>query len=99
MHVVMTRVKLQPGTSQKCADLFQQSNPALVENQQDWQGARMVFDSETNIVTVLATWRDRKSYDAMASSPEFQDTMAQFRQFFASAPEVSVNEVLVDMAP
>ena len=99
MYVVMTRVTLHPGTSERCADLFRRSNPDIVENEQDWLGAKMIFDNETNTVTVLATWRDAASYRAMSGSPKFVDAMSKFSQFFASAPEISVNDILVDMTP
>ena len=98
MHVVMTRVKLRPGTIGECAELFRQTNPDLVSDEADWLGAQMIFDSETDTVTVLATWRDAESYRRMSASDEFKATMSNFSRFFAAAPEVSVNRVLVDMA-
>src|SRR6056297_2817230 len=97
MYVVMTRVKLQPGTSEQCAELFRQTNPGIVGDEPDWLGAQMIFDSETDVVTVLATWRDADSYRTMSASEELKATLSEFRRFFASAPEVSVNHVLVDM--
>jgi len=97
MYVVMTRVKLNPGTSEQCADLFRQSNPDLVGDEQDWHGAQMIFDSETDIVTVLASWSDVDSYLQMSSSQKFKSAMSEFSQFFASAPEISMNDLLVDM--
>jgi heme-degrading monooxygenase HmoA len=98
MYVVMTRVKLRPGTSEKCAELFRQTNPDVVEDEADWLGAQMIFDNETNIVTVLAIWRDAESYRKMSASDKFKSTMSRFSQYFAAAPEVSVNRVLVDIA-
>jgi heme-degrading monooxygenase HmoA len=71
----------------------------VVEDEADWLGAQMIFDSETNIVTVLAIWRDADAYRKMSESDKFKTTMSNFSQFFAAAPEVSVNRVLVDMAP
>lgn len=97
MYVVMTRVALRPGTSEDCAELFRQTNPDLVEDEANWLGARMIFDSDTNILTVLAVWRDADSYRRMSASDEFKSTLSNFSQFFAGAPEVSVNRVLVDM--
>lgn len=99
MYVIMTRVKLREGTSEQCAELFERSNPGLVSNEQDWLGARMIFDSHTNVVTVLASWRNPSSYKAMSAKPSFQNTMKEFSSFFASAPEITVNDVLVDMVP
>jgi quinol monooxygenase YgiN len=97
MHLVMTRVELRPGTSDACAELFRQTNPDLVENEADWLGAQMIFDSETNIVTVLATWRNAESYRKMSASDKFKSTMSDFSRFFAGPPEVSINRVLVEM--
>lgn len=97
MFVVMTRVRLRPGTSEQCADLFRQSNPDLVGNEQDWHGAQMIFDSETDILTVLATWSDVDAYRQMSGSQKFRNAISEFSQFFASAPEVTVNDLLVDM--
>jgi quinol monooxygenase YgiN len=97
MYVVMTRVRLHPGTSEQCADLFRQSNPGLVGNEPDWQGAQMIFDGETDIVTVLATWSDVDAYRRMSQSHKFKATMSAFSQHFASAPVVTVNDLLVDM--
>ena len=98
MYVVMTRVKLKPGTSEICADLFQKTNPELVSSETDWLGARMIFDNDTDVLTVLATWRDTDSYQRLRASAKFQSTMREFGQHFASPPEISMNEVLVDMA-
>jgi len=99
MYVVMTRVKLRPGTSEQCAELFRQTNRELIADPPDWLGARMIFDSETDMVTVLASWRDAESYKAMSASEDFKATMSRFAEFFAAPPDVSVNSVLVDMAP
>jgi quinol monooxygenase YgiN len=97
MHVVMTRIKLKPGVYKRCAELFQKTNPGLVSGEPDWLGARMIFDHETDIVTVLATWRDTDSYKRLNASSEFQQIMREFSEFFASPPEISMNQVLVDM--
>ena len=99
MYVVMTRVKLKPGVYERCADLFQKTNPGLVSNEPDWLGAQMIFDHETDIVTVLATWQEKSSYKRLNASSEFQQTMREFSEFFASPPEISMNQILVDMKP
>ena len=99
MYVVMTKVKLRERTSEKYAELFKRNNPRLVSEEKDWLGARIIFDSQTNIVTVLASWRNASSYKAMSAKPSFQGTMQEFGKFFAFAPEISINNVLVDMVP
>ncbi len=99
MHVVMTRVKLKPGTDKICAELFEETNRALVQDEPDWLGARMIYDQESEIVTVLATWENAESYKRLSASPEFQKTMKRFGELFASPPEVSINNVLVEMKP
>lgn len=98
MYVVMTRVKLRPGTSERCAELFRQTNRDVFDGQTDWLGAQMIFDSETNIVTALATWRDAESYTKMSAGKKFKTTMENFSQLFETEPEVSINRVLVEMA-
>ena len=99
MFVVMTRVKLREGTAATCAEMFRRTNPELVKNEENWLGARMLFDDETSTVTVLASWKDAASYKAMSARPEFQNTMKAFGELFAGKPEISTNEVLVDMVP
>ena len=99
MHVVITRIKLKPGVYKRCAELFQKTNPDLVSGEPDWLGAQMIFDHETDIVTVLATWQDTNSYKRLNASSEFQQTMREFGEFFASPPEISMNQVLVEMKP
>lgn len=99
MYVIMTRVKLKPETHETCARIFQKTNPGLVENEPDWLDARMVFDAETNVVTVMATWRSAASYKRLAASSEFQKTMQKFAELFASPPEISINSLLVEMEP
>lgn len=93
----MTRVKLRPNTSDQCSDLFRKSNPDIVADETDWQGAKMIFDRDTEIVTVLATWRDIESYKKMSGSTKYRNAMSEFSQFFASVPEISVNQVMIEM--
>ena len=99
MKVVITKVKLKPGLADACAKLFRETNPVLVREEPDWLGARMVVDRENDVVTVMATWRNGTSYEALANSERFTTTMASFAQLFASPPEITVNDVLVDMTP
>ncbi len=99
MYVVMTRVKLKPDTHKACAKMFEETNPRLVANEPDWLGARMIFDHDTEVVTVLATWRNIESYKRLSSSSQFQQAMQLFGEMFASPPEVSFNGLLVEMVP
>lgn len=99
MYVVMTRVELKPDAQEACARLFEETNPALVEDQTDWLGAHMVFDPASNIVTVLATWRNVASYEKLSASTRFQEVMKQFSALFAAPPEISVNNLIVEMVP
>lgn len=99
MKVVVTKVKLKPGSADACAELFRETNPVLVREEPDWLGARMAVDRENDVVTVMATWRDGTSYEALAKSERFKTTMAGFAPLFASPPEITINDVLVDMTP
>jgi len=99
MFIVMTRVRLKPGTEAECAEIFRRTNPALVRGQPDWLGAQMLFDPATETVTVLATWADKDAYKAFSATSEFQAKMGLFAPHFAGPPEVTINQLLVEMAP
>lgn len=99
MQMVITKVKLKPGTTEACASLFEMTNPDIVRGEPDWLGARMVVDQKTEAITVMALWRTAKSYHTMTASSSFQNVMREFGQFFASPPEITVTDVLVDMTP
>ena len=99
MIIVMTQVPLKPNSYEKCADLFERSNPGLVEGEEDWLSARMMFDHASDTVTVLATWTTAEAYQTFSAGSDFQAAMAQFAPMFAGAPKVTVNEVLVEMGP
>mgnify|MGYP000430434041 CR=1 FL=1 len=99
MKMVVTKVKLKPGSTESCAQLFRETNPDLVRDQPDWLGACMMVDQDNDMVTVMASWRDATSYEALAKSEAFQATMARFVGLFASPPEITVNDVVVEMTP
>lgn len=98
MFVVMTRVKLREGTSDQVAEMFRNTNPELVKDELDWLSAQMIFDSQSSTVTVLASWKNAKSYQALNATPKFQSTMRKFSEFFAGPPEITTNELLVEMS-
>ena len=99
MYIVMTRVKLKPDSHRLCAEIFKRTNPELVKGEPDWLGARMIFDPDTDEITVLAHWRSVESYKRLSASPAFQKTMHEFGPLFAAPPIISVNSLLVDMTP
>lgn len=98
MFIVITKVELKPDTAADCMKLFERTNPNLVRGEPDWLGAQMMIDRMTNTITVLAKWKDESSYRAFSTSSEFQKIMGQFRRFFADPPEVTVNELLLEMS-
>ena len=97
MYAVITRVKVQPGSVDELAALFGETNRALVADHEDWHGAWFTANRETDEVTVIARWTDADSYDRLRTSPEFGKVMGRFAEKFAGPPEVSVNELLVEM--
>ncbi len=97
MYAVLTRVKVQEGSIDELAALFDATNRALVASHHDWLGAWFTANREANEVTVIARWRDADSYQLLRGSDEFQLTMARFAERFAGPPSVSVNEILVEM--
>ena len=96
-HAVITRVKVQPGSVDRLASLFDETNRSLVANHSDWLGAWFTANRDDNEVTVIARWRNPESYQALRDSEDFQQVMARFAEDFAGPPTVSVNEILVDM--
>jgi heme-degrading monooxygenase HmoA len=97
VFAVLTRVKVEEGSIDELAQLFDATNRALVAGHDDWLGAWFTANRDTNEVTVIARWRDAASYERLRASDSYQDTMAQFAQKFLGPPEVSINEVLVEM--
>lgn len=97
MHVVITTVQIKPGSIDAVRELFERTNPGLVADQADWVEAKFAANHETNTVTVMAFWKDPDSYREFSSGNRFRTTMAQFGQYFESAPQVSINEVLFEM--
>ena len=97
MFVVITTVKVQEGSIDELASLFDATNRDLVAGHDDWLGAWFTANRAASEVTVIAHWREASSYETLRDSEEFQATMAQFAQEFAGPPKVSINEILVEM--
>jgi len=97
MYVAITRVQLKPGSIKEVQRLFEETNPELVEEEEDWLAAKFTANQEEDQVTVLAYWRDGDSYREFSSSDAFRNVMADFTPYFASQPEVSLNEILFEM--
>lgn len=97
MYVVITTVEVEAGSIDGLAELFDRTNRALVAGHDDWLGAWFTADRGTNTVTVIARWKDAASYQNLRNSAEFGSIMARFAEKFVSPPQVSINEVLVEM--
>ena len=94
---VVTKVKVRPGSIDELAALFDATNRELVAGHDAWLGAWFTANRADHEVTVIARWRDAQSYEELRNSAEFQSAMARFAVEFASSPEVSINEILVEM--
>ncbi len=97
MFAVLTRVKVEEGSIDDLAQLFDETNRALVAGHDDWLGAWFTADRDASEVTVIARWRDASSYTRLRESADFQATMARFASRFTAPPQVSINEILVEM--
>jgi quinol monooxygenase YgiN len=97
MYLIMTTVEVESGSVDRLAELFDSTNRDLVAGHDDWIAAYFTANRSTNMVTVVAHWREAASYEELRSSAEFQSTMAKFAVSFVGPPRVSVNEVLVQM--
>ena len=94
---VVTRVKVRPGSIDGLAALFDETNRELVAGHDDWLGAWFTANRAEDEVTVIARWQDAASYEGLRNSAEFQLVMARFAAEFTEPPEVSINEILVEM--
>ena len=94
---VVTTVKVNPESIDRLAALFDETNRDLVAGHDDWLGAWFTANRERGEVTVIARWHDPSSYQALRESPQFQSTMARFAEDFVEPPQVSINEILVEM--
>ncbi len=99
MQMVITKVKLKPGEIDACARLFEMTNPDLVRHETDWLGARMAVDRSSDTITVMALWRTAEAYRRLSSSAAFRSAMEKFSALFASPPEITITDVLVEMTP
>jgi quinol monooxygenase YgiN len=99
MYVVLTTVRVEEGSIDELAELFDATNRKLVANHDDWLGAWFTASRETNEITVIAQWQDPASYERLRASDEFQSTMARFAERLTGPPSISINEVLVEMSP
>ena len=94
---VMTRVTVRPGSIDELAALFDATNRELVAGHDDWVAAWFTANRANNEIVVIAHWRDPDSYERLRSSAAFQSTMARFAESFVEPPEISINEILVEM--
>jgi len=97
MYLVVTTVDVEPGSIDRLAELFDATNRDLTAGHDDRCAAYFTANRTTNTVTVIAHRREQASYAARRSSAEFQSTMARFATSFVGPPQVSVNEILVEM--
>ena len=97
VFVVLATVKVEEGSIDELAQLFDSTDRALVAGHDDWLGAWFTANRDESEVTVIARWRDASSYTALRESADFQETMAQFAEKFVAPPRISINEVLVQM--
>ncbi len=97
--IVLTTVRVKDGMIDQAASLFEETNRALVSDQPDWLSAWFTANRERGEITNVAKWKNASSYEKLRASAEFQDMMRQFAKFFLGTPEVTINELLVEMVP
>jgi heme-degrading monooxygenase HmoA len=96
MHAVVTTVTLKPNTIDTVAKMFEETYIDVVKVEKHWLGAKFTANRETNTITVITFWTSADDYTAFRHTEKFRTTFAQFMEFFAAPPIVSVNEVLYD---
>ena len=97
MYIAITTVKLIPGSVDTVCNLFKETNPALVQGEEDWVKASFAADRANDEVTVMAIWRSADAYHNFSASTQFRMTMSKFGPYFAGPPQISVKEILFEM--
>ncbi|HUW01566.1 MAG TPA: antibiotic biosynthesis monooxygenase [Acidimicrobiales bacterium] len=95
--LAVTTVRVDPGSIDALAELFAETNPALVAEHDDWLGAWFSADREDGEICVIARWRSAASYEQLRASEAYHTTMQQFAASFLAPPEVRLYEVAVEM--
>lgn len=96
-YIVTTKVKIKKGQIDKVLQLFKDTNPDLVQGQQDWIKATFSKNEATSTVMVQAFWKNKESYLKFSKSSDFQNTMKEFGSYFAGKPNVEISEILFEM--
>jgi heme-degrading monooxygenase HmoA len=97
--VVLTTIPVKEGLIDEVARLFEETNPALVEDQPEWRGAWFTANRQRSEITNVAHWESAEAYERLRGSDDFKQTMARFAEMFVGPPRVSINELLVQMTP
>ena len=97
MYVAITDVQLQPDRIDIVRELFENTNPDLVADEDSWVSAKFTADYDTDRVTVMAFWTDPDAYRRFSQSEEFGRVMSRFASHFAAPPSVRIHEVLFEM--
>jgi len=95
--IVTTTVEIQAGKIDNVLQLFKETNPALVQEQDDWVKAVFSKSDESNSVMVQAYWKNKASYIKFKESEKYKSVMKDFGQYFAEKPNVKFNEILFEM--
>ena len=98
MKLVMTRVKLKPNSHKAYSERFVDANPDLMVREIDWLDTQLVYHPDSNVVTVLASWRNAKSYEFMTGTLRYQHAMRRFSELWAAPPEITISDVLAGLA-
>ena len=97
MVIVTTKIRIKPGKTEEVLQLFKETNPGLVEDQEDWVKAVFTANQRKNTVVVHAWWKEAESYFSFSDTEMFQNTMLGFAEYFDGEPEVDVHEILFEM--
>ena len=97
LYIVTTKVQVKQDQVDKILQLFKDTNPGLVESEENWKGALFSADYENNIVIVQAFWDGKEGYKLFSRSEKFKNTMKLFEPYFEGPPDVTITKFLYKM--
>lgn len=97
MYVILTTVRVKPGTIDHVRDLFADAFPKAIDGQTDFHSVKYSADRVEDKITILEFWRSKEAYRELSNSDGYQEAISEISQFFTGPMRIQVNEILFEM--